>query len=278
MTGHAGWDLSSVIKRLNLNKMQIQFIVYQLLRGLKYLHSGDIVHRDLKPTNLALSSDCELTILDFELARKVSWEIMTEYVITRYYRAPEVICWSGKYDQKADMWSVGCIMAELITGKVLFKGSSSQEQFLLIIKQLGSPVAAFLDRIEADTSSDTRVVIENFGQFPPRSFSDVFVGIEPVALDFLEKILVLDPLGRLSVEDALRHEYMKSLHVPDDEPVIAGPVDFDEDSVARDDVTGWKRRIWREISECSSLLKDKTQRLIQRAETESEGSENSNSS
>ncbi|KAH1029925.1 hypothetical protein HUJ05_003072 [Dendroctonus ponderosae] len=99
-----------------------QFLVYQILRGLKYIHSAGIIHRDLKPSNIAVNEDCELKILDFGLARPTETE-MTGYVATRWYRAPEIMLNWMHYNQTVDIWSVGCIMAELLTGKTLFPGT-----------------------------------------------------------------------------------------------------------------------------------------------------------
>ncbi|KAJ4934512.1 hypothetical protein JOQ06_007305 [Pogonophryne albipinna] len=112
-------DLSKV--RGHLTEDKVQFLVYQMLCGLRYIHKAGIIHRDLKPGNLAVNQDCELKILDFGLARSTDAE-MTGYVVTRWYRAPEVILNWMHYTQTVDIWSVGCIMAEMINGKTLFKG------------------------------------------------------------------------------------------------------------------------------------------------------------
>ena len=115
-------DLQNILKTHRLEEEQVQFLVYEILRGLKYIHSAGIVHRDLKPSNLAISSDYDLRILDFGLARQAENE-MTGYVATRWYRAPEIMLNWMRYDTKVDVWSVGCIMAEMISGKPLFPGN-----------------------------------------------------------------------------------------------------------------------------------------------------------
>ncbi|CAO2601280.1 Mitogen-activated protein kinase 12, partial [Lemmus lemmus] len=117
-----GTDLGKLMKHETLSEDRIQFLVYQMLKGLKYIHAAGVIHRDLKPGNLAVNEDCELKILDFGLARQADSE-MTGYVVTRWYRAPEVILNWMRYTQTVDIWSVGCIMAEMITGKILFKGN-----------------------------------------------------------------------------------------------------------------------------------------------------------
>lgn len=100
------------------------------MKGIKYIQSGDIIHWDLKPSNILINSECLIKIADFGLARSINQTeekdaIMTEYVATRWYRAPEIVLGSNKYSKAVDMWSVGCILAELINGKALFPGKSS---------------------------------------------------------------------------------------------------------------------------------------------------------
>lgn len=140
-----GADLNNIIRTQRLTDDHVQFLVYQMLRGLKYIHSAGVIHRDLKPSNLAVNEDCELRILDFGLARPAESE-MTGYVATRWYRAPEIMlsesCTSQigsmkslnicfildwmHYNMTVDVWSVGCIMAELLTGRTLFPGSDRE--------------------------------------------------------------------------------------------------------------------------------------------------------
>ncbi len=117
-----GADLNNIVKTQKLSDDHVQFLVYQILRGMKYVHSAGIIHRDLKPSNIAVNEDCELKILDFGLARPTENE-MTGYVATRWYRAPEIMLNWMRYHQTVDMWSVGCIMAEMLTGKTLFPGT-----------------------------------------------------------------------------------------------------------------------------------------------------------
>ena len=132
-------DLSSIIKSPQpLSDAHVQFFLYQILRGLKYIHSSNVIHRDLKPRNLLVNSNCDLKICDFGLARvdfaELQWKVaaMTDYVATRWYRAPEVILSWKKYTKAIDMWSIGCILAELVGRKPIFPGSDSQHQLQLI--------------------------------------------------------------------------------------------------------------------------------------------------
>jgi len=124
-----GADLNNIIKTQKLSDDHVQFLVYQIVRGMKYVHSAGIIHRDLKPSNIAVNEDCELKILDFGLARPTENE-MTGYVATRWYRAPEIMLNWMHYNQTVDLWSVGCIMAEMLTGKTLFPGTD--REYLLV--------------------------------------------------------------------------------------------------------------------------------------------------
>lgn len=104
------------------------------MKGIKFLHSAELIHRDLKPSNVLLNSDCTLKICDFGLARSLVADrdgsdiVLTEEVATRWYRAPEVLLGSQTYEKAADMWSVGCILAEILIGKPIFPGNSTLNQ------------------------------------------------------------------------------------------------------------------------------------------------------
>lgn len=111
----------------------MQYFLYQLLRGLKYIHSANIIHRDLKPSNLLLNANCDLKICDFGLARpNTDDEFMTEYVVTRWYRAPELLLNSSDYTAAIDVWSVGCIYMELMNRTPLFAGRDHVHQMRLL--------------------------------------------------------------------------------------------------------------------------------------------------
>lgn len=122
-------------KFCNILLMLFQYFLYQLLRGLKYVHSANVLHRDLKPSNLLLNANCDLKICDFGLARTTSEaDFMTEYVVTRWYRAPELLLNCTEYTAAIDIWSVGCILMELIKREPLFPGRDYAQQLGLIIK------------------------------------------------------------------------------------------------------------------------------------------------
>jgi len=144
-----GADLNNIVKTQKLSDDHVQFLVYQILRGLKYIHSAGIIHRDLKPSNIAVNEDCELKILDFGLARPTETE-MTGYVATRWYRAPEIMLNWMRYTQTVDIWSVGCIMAELLTSRTLFPGTDHIDQLMRIMVLTGTPNPQLLVKLGSD--------------------------------------------------------------------------------------------------------------------------------
>ncbi|KAG5282052.1 hypothetical protein AALO_G00051710 [Alosa alosa] len=212
-------DLSKV--RGLLSEDRIQFLVYQMLCGLKYIHSAGIIHRDLKPGNLAVNQDCELKILDFGLARHAEPE-MTGYVVTRWYRAPEVILNWMHYTQTVDIWSVGCIMAEMINGKTLFKGKDYMDQLTQIMKVTGVPGPDFIMKLD---SQEAKTYIASLPHFPRKDFHALCPRASPKAVDLLEKMLVLDSEARITADEALKHPYFDGLRDPEDCPV---PLPYDD--------------------------------------------------
>ena len=146
-------DLHQIIRsKQPLSDDHCQYFVYQLLRGLKYIHSANVLHRDLKPSNLLLNANCDMKICDFGLARtnKEDENFMTEYVVTRWYRAPELLLSCAEYGEAIDVWSVGCIFAELLGRKPLFPGKDYVHQLNLIARVIGSPTEEELHFVTSD--------------------------------------------------------------------------------------------------------------------------------
>ncbi|CAD5227071.1 unnamed protein product [Bursaphelenchus xylophilus] len=247
-------DLSNILKIQRLSDDHIQFLVYQILRGLKYIHSAGVIHRDLKPSNIAVNEDCELKILDFGLARHTEQE-MTGYVATRWYRAPEIMLNWMHYTQTVDIWSVGCIMAELITGKTLFPGADHIDQLTRIMSVCGTPSEYFLSRI---SSEEARNYIRNVPQMQRKDFKVFFANATPQAIDFLEKTLNLDPDLRPNAEQAMEHPYFRQFHDPNDEPV-AEQIYFENDGDYN--IDQWRDMVWKEIFEFQSTRGAERQRM-----------------
>ena len=133
-----------LLKTQRLSNDHICYFLYQILRGLKYIHSANVLHRDLKPSNLLLNTTCDLKICDFGLARVADPDhdhtgFLTEYVATRWYRAPEIMLNSKGYTKSIDIWSVGCILAEMLSNRPIFPGKHYIDQLNHILGILGSP-------------------------------------------------------------------------------------------------------------------------------------------
>ncbi|XP_056432496.1 LOW QUALITY PROTEIN: mitogen-activated protein kinase 8 [Gadus chalcogrammus] len=162
-------NLCQVIQ-MELDHERLSYLLYQMLCGIKHLHAAGIIHRDLKPSNIVVKSDCTLKILDFGLARTAATGLlMTPYVVTRYYRAPEVILGMG-YQANVDVWSIGCIMAEMVRGSVLFPGTDHIDQWNKVIEQLGTPSQEFLMKL----NQSVRTYVENRPRYAGYSFEKLF--------------------------------------------------------------------------------------------------------
>lgn len=244
-------DLHRIIySRQSLSIDHIQYFLYQILRGLKYIHSANVLHRDLKPPNLLLNSNCDLKICDFGLSRGVEDEQkgdLTEYVVTRWYRAPEIMLACQEYTKAIDVWSVGCIFAELLARQPLFPGEDYIAQLRLICDKLGRPSEEDLNFV---TSERARRFILSLPCNPPVPIATVFPNFkgETEALDLLVKMLTFHPERRITVEEALEHPFLKSLHNPDDEPSAGFQFHFEHenDDLPRERV---QELIWAEIRE-----------------------------
>ncbi|KAL5711221.1 mitogen-activated protein kinase [Ranunculus cassubicifolius] len=219
-------DLHQIIRsNQDLSEEHSQYFLYQLLRGLKYIHSANVIHRDLKPSNLLLNANCDLKICDFGLARPTSEnEFMTEYVVTRWYRAPELLLNSSDYTAAIDVWSVGCIFMELMNRRPLFAGRDHVHQMRLLTELLGTPTA---DELEFVRNDDARRYIQQMQTHPRQPFTTLFPHINPSALDLVERMLAFNPSQRITVEEALDHPYLARLHDIADEPVCAESFSFE---------------------------------------------------
>lgn len=214
-------DLASTLRSAQvLSDDHCQFFLYQILRGMKYVHSAFVIHRDLKPRNLLVNSNCDLKICDFGLARvrfaDSDWVCpMTEYVCTRWYRAPEVLCSWTDYSCAIDIWSIGCILAEMLQRKPLFPGANTQHQLDQVINRLGSPEANELMKIP---NEKCRKFIRSLTKTSGKGFNDFTSNAPQEVVDLMAQMLKWDPESRITVQDAIKSPYLEQLHCPEDEP------------------------------------------------------------
>ncbi|CEQ39649.1 SPOSA6832_01182 [Sporobolomyces salmonicolor] len=190
----------------------IKLYMYQLLRSLAYIHSVGICHRDIKPQNLLLNPPTGvLKLCDFGSAKiLIEGEPNVSYICSRYYRAPELIFGATNYTTNIDVWSAGCVMAELMLGQPLFPGESGIDQLVEIIKVLGTPTR------EQIKTMNPNYMEHKFPQIKPHPFVKVFrPRTPPEAIDLISKLLEYTPSARLTAIEAMCHPFFDDLRVPD---------------------------------------------------------------
>ncbi|CAM4766198.1 unnamed protein product [Rotaria magnacalcarata] len=227
-------DMCKLVKYQKLSPEHVCYLLYQILRGLKYIHSANVLHRDLKPSNLLLNTNCDLKICDFGLAR----------VATRWYRAPEIMLNARVYNKPIDLWSVGCILAEMFDGTPLFPGKHYIDQLNLILNVVGSPDEHDLASI---VNEKARNYISCLKPRVKQPFTKIYPDADKNALDLLDLLLTFDPNKRIDVYDALAHPYLKPHHDPDDEPIAKHPftVEMEMDDYP---ISELKQLIWYEAT------------------------------
>jgi len=203
-------DISGLTnKKINYSIQSIKCIMYQILEGLQYLHSNNIIHRDIKTANILLNNKGEIKIGDFGLARIISPSLkkkITNRVVTLWYRAPELLFGEDHYGPAIDMWSIGCVFSELLTGTPLFKGKKEMDQVDKIVEKCGTPN-------EENWPGVTKLPLYNM-LCPKKDYPNVLRSIysdnnkvDDCCFDLLSKMLILCPKKRINVKDAMEHEF-----------------------------------------------------------------------
>ncbi|NWR39342.1 MK15 kinase, partial [Tachuris rubrigastra] len=271
-------DLHAVIKKGNLLKdIHKCYILYQLLKATKFIHSGNVIHRDQKPSNILLDAECCVKLCDFGLARSLCQQgkdqaspALTEYVATRWYRAPEILLASRSYTKGVDMWSIGCILAEMLLGKPLFPGTSTMNQIEQILRVIPAPSPEDILSLQSEYKAS---VINHMSSRQRVTFEEIFPSSTPLpALDLLKKLLIFNPDKRLTAEEALQHPYVNRFHCPSREPSLDYNVVLPLGDDIQLSVAEYRNKLYELILEkkSRSLLKEQGRREnIQLSQSES---------
>jgi len=183
--------------------------LFQLLKGVAFCHAHRVLHRDLKPQNLLINRKGELKLADFGLARAFGIPVRTysHEVVTLWYRAPDVLMGSRKYSTPIDMWSIGCIFAEMSNGRPLFTGNSPEDQLRCIFKIMGTPTLEEWPQMK-ELSEYKKV--ENFTKYPQRKLTDIVPHLgDKEGYSLLDSFLQFNPAKRITAEAAMKHTYLK---------------------------------------------------------------------
>eukprot|EP01064_Diplonema_japonicum_P019340 TRINITY_DN2803_c2_g2_i2.p1 TRINITY_DN2803_c2_g2~~TRINITY_DN2803_c2_g2_i2.p1 ORF type:complete len:379 (+),score=87.99 TRINITY_DN2803_c2_g2_i2:42-1178(+) len=246
-------DLSNVIQsQQQMNEEHYQYFIYQILRGLKYLHSANVMHRDLKPANIIVNINCDLKICDFGLSRgfnnKDKMQDFTDYVVTRWYRPPELLLMCTNYSPAIDIWSAGCIFTELLSRKPLFPGKDYLHMLNMICDFLGVPSEEDMNFLHHDEAAKYIKALPNKNG---KSMGDIVPSLKgnEAALDFVSKMLKFNPDKRESADALLRHPYLEAMHDPEDEPEAPRRFDWEFDTQELSEAQ-LRDSIWEEIQAC----------------------------
>lgn len=254
---HMETDLHAVIRANILEEIHKKYVLYQLLKALKFMHSGELLHRDIKPSNLLLNSDCHVKLCDFGLCRSVAEvyhhndgpsPVLTDYVATRWYRAPEILLGSTHYTKGVDMWAVGCILGEMLLTRPLFPGASTMNQLEKIVEVCGAPDTRSVESMRSPFAQTMLDSIVAHGR--KIQLSDIFQGsVSRDAISLLEMCLNFNPTKRCTAEQALAHPYVAEFHNPDDEPSYPyGPIYITIDDNTKLHAPDYRDRLYKEIS------------------------------
>mmetsp|Transcript_7484 Transcript_7484/g.15254 ORF Transcript_7484/g.15254 Transcript_7484/m.15254 type:complete len:296 (+) Transcript_7484:403-1290(+) len=192
----------------SLDPQLVKSYLYQLLNGIHFCHERRVLHRDLKPQNLLIDARGSLKLADFGLARAFGIPVRhyTHEVVTLWYRAPEVLLGARKYSTPVDIWSIGCIFAEMVMRQPLFPGDSEIDELYKIFRTLGTPTNEMWPGVQ-----DLPDYRTNFPNWPQRHIRETVRNLGELGLDLLSQMLVYDPNRRISARNALQHRYFDDL-------------------------------------------------------------------
>eukprot|EP01083_Nonionella_stella_P081987 226172_1 len=259
-----------IVSKQQLSNDHIQYFIYQILRGLLFIHSANVIHRDLKPSNILVNSNCDIKICDFGLARPVAVDaqvqdhkaFMTEYVATRWYRAPEIMLSWRQYSAKIDIWATGCILAELLGRMPLFPGKDYMDQLKRTLNYIGKPNGDEISHIRTERA---RQWVRNFPPTPRVDWAHLYPNAHKNSIDLLDQMLQFSPSKRITVQDALKHKYLEQLHDAEDEPVANFKFDMKFEQEFKDntvEISKTKQVLERELHWFQEFQNQRTKYLL----------------
>jgi len=261
---HMETDLHAVIRANILEEIHKKYIIYQLLKALKYMHSGDLLHRDIKPSNLLLNSDCHVKVCDFGLCRSVAecqtsaQPALTDYVATRWYRAPEILLGSPVYTKGVDMWAVGCILGEMLGGKPVFPGTSTVNQLEKVLELTGQPSA---EDIRSAGSQYAERMLESIGPVAKRELA--LGGSEPTGPPLLHACLKFNPSLRCTAVQALEDPFVAEFHKSEEEPDFPnGPVKIAVDDNTKLTAADYRNNLYMQIQQIKREAKARAAKAV----------------
>jgi len=192
-----------------ISMQKIKWFLFQLINGIHYCHGKRVLHRDLKPQNLLISkSDLTLKLADFGLARAFGVPVRnySHEVVTLWYRPPEVLMGYQNYSTPIDIWSIGCIFAEMKNGKPLFSGKTASDQLHRIFRALGTPTPQIYPKIV-----ELPEWREDIPKYPGKKLPELVPGLDDNGYDLLKRLLHYDPAKRISATEALKHAFFSDI-------------------------------------------------------------------
>ena len=241
-------DVHAVIRAGILLDVHQRYIFWQLLCALKFMHSAGLIHRDLKPSNLLINSDASIKVADFGLSRAINDmgpdDQLTDYIATRWYRAPELLFGSSHYGPAIDMWACGCILYELVSGRPLFPGASTMDQLERVVSFTGMPNK---EEIESMHCQMAETMLSNLTFSRPKLvLEEKLKNVDPNAIDLIKQLCQFNPEKRPTAAECLAHPYLAAFHSESREASFPTQVKMALSDSTKHSIREYKNQIYKE--------------------------------